>query len=105
MYFKIREFHEILTKLIKSCLEIRLAILIAGFAEKSKHIFLVAFNAGLIKRIYTKHISADCTSLLQEIDEITEVVFIHLFHFKNNVRNITVRMCKDCSLICLFINK
>ena len=42
---------------VKSCLESSLLVFVAGLAEKSEHVLLVSFNAGLVERIYSEEVT------------------------------------------------
>ena len=42
---------------VKSCLECSLLVLITGLAEKSEHVLLISFNAGLVERIYSEEVT------------------------------------------------
>ena len=77
-------------KLTESCLESRLLILVAGLAEQGEHILLVAFDAGLVEGIDAEQIAGDRACLLKEVDQITEVVFIHLIDGENDIGNAAV---------------
>ena len=42
---------------VKSCLECCLLVFVAGLAEKSEHVLLISFNAGLVERIYSEEVT------------------------------------------------
>ena len=61
---------------LESCLEGFCHLLISRLTEKGEHILLVSLNSRLIKRIYSKYITADTACLLEEVEEGSEVVLI-----------------------------
>ena len=79
-----------------SCFELGFHILIAGFAEKSEHIFLVRFDTGLVKRIYSEKISRDSTRELKEVNERAKRRCGSVGKLDYNVRHATVIVCEEC---------
>ena len=51
-------------------------LLIAWLAEKSEHILLVCLDARLVEWVNVNHVTADTASLLEEIEESSDVVLI-----------------------------
>ena len=62
--------------------------------KQCEHILLVSFYSGLIKRIHTEHIAGDTACALEEIDELTEVVFIDLLKAQVDIRNTAINVRK-----------
>ncbi len=46
---------------------------VAWFFEKSEHVFLVSFHAGLVEGIDVENISADAAGCFEEVDQLAEI--------------------------------
>ena len=77
--------------------------LIARLSKKCKHVFLVALNARLVERIDTQYVAAHAACKLEEVEQLTKIELILLRDLYHQVRYISIRMCKDCSVHCALI--
>ena len=82
-----------------------LSICITGLTQKTEHILLVGLNTGLVEGIYLQNVAADGTGKFKEINHITEVLFVCLFHCKNDGGNAAVLMGKSGAAECVFVNE
>jgi len=78
--------------------EFCLSGLIAGLAEKGKHILLVAFYAGLIEGVDSEEIAGNSAGLFEEVDKAAEVFLVGFIYRDNEVRNRSVGVSKNGSL-------
>ena len=69
-------------------------LLIAWLAKKSEHILLVCLDARLVEWVNVNHVTADTASLLEEIEESSEVVLIDTLDRNCNLRNAAVDVSK-----------
>ena len=78
---------------------------ITGLVEKSEHILLVCFNAGLVEGVYAKHIAGNCASLFKEVYEVTEIKCAAGGECNGEVRNVTVGVREDGTVVRLLVNE
>ena len=64
--------------------------LIAWLVEQSEHILLVSLNTRLVEWVDTLDVTRDAASLLEEVDELTEIVLVELRNADADVRNTTI---------------
>ena len=62
------EYRLTLYNRLQACLNSFRGLLITWLVEKRKHILLISLNTWLVERIYTKDISRDTTTLLEEVE-------------------------------------
>ena len=86
--------------ILESCSEGLCLLLVSWLAQKSEHVLLVSLNARLIKRIHTENITADTASLLEEIEEGSEVVLVDALDAERELRHTTVDVSELCSELC-----
>ena len=79
---------------LESCLEGLSHFLITRLSKKSEHVLLVCLNTWLVEWIYAKNVTADTASLLEEIEESTEVVLVDALDRECKLWNATVDVCK-----------
>ena len=68
--------------------------LIAGLAEESKHVAFVVLYTRLVEGVYTQYITAHAATLLEEVEQLTDVVFVELRHHDAEVGHATIYMCE-----------
>ena len=77
---------------LKSSAESLCLSLVTWLAEKSEHVLLVSLYTWLVERIHAENVTADTAGLLEEIEEGSEVLFVHALDRERNLRNATVDM-------------
>ena len=83
-----------------------LLILIAGLAEQSKHIFLIALDARLIKRDLTpQNVTSKLHRPFQRNRPYNRFVFVGTGQLEHQVRNPTVVVGENCALKGLAVDK
>ena len=86
--------------MLEPCSEGLCLLLIAWLAKKSEHVLLVSLNAWLVERIHTEDIAADTASLLEEIEEGSEVVLVDALDAERELRHAAVDVSELCSELC-----
>ena len=89
---------------LKSFSEFPARFLIAGFVEKSKHVFLIGFNPGLVEWIDIENITAYCTGQLKEIKKLSDIVLGKFRDFKLYYRNVAIVVGKYSPCLSIMVN-
>ena len=66
--------------------------LITWLVEQCEHILLVCLNTRLVEWVHLFQETADTASLLEEVDQLTEVVSVQLWYVNQDIRNTTVNV-------------
>ena len=78
--------------------------LISGFVEQCKHILLVSLHARLVEWIDTKHIATDAAGYLKEIDELSDVILVELWHGDVNIGHAAIHMSQLGTQFCHLVH-
>lgn len=68
-------------------------LFVAGFGEESEHVALVSLDTGLVEGIHAENVAADSASLLEEIDELTEIFFLKSGEGDEDVGYTAIHVC------------
>ena len=75
---------------LKSLSEFLALSLISRLVQKSKHILLVSLHTRLVERIHTEDVCRYATSLLEEVEELSEIVLVDFLHSHAKLRHAAV---------------
>ena len=86
-----------LSKLTQASFDCSTLSLVAGLVEQSEHILLVCLYTRLVEWVNTQHVSADTTSNLEEVDELSDVVLVQLRNADAHVGHTTIHVSQLCT--------
>jgi hypothetical protein len=69
--------------------------LVTGLAEEGKHVALVVLYTGLVEGVNSEYITAYAATLLEEVEQLADVVFIELGHYDAEVGYATIDVCEE----------
>ena len=81
-------------QLAESCLDSLRFLFVTGLVEESKHVALVVLYTRLVEGVNAQYITANTATLFEEIEQLTDVVFVELGHYDTEVGYTTINVSK-----------